>query len=76
MRGIFSRVDWLCAVRLYVFRRALTASQEILFNGKATLVDLVAALVCKFVETCVEISLNEMLRFQKEVEVENNAKFR
>lgn len=64
MRGIFSRVDCLCAVRLYVFRRALTASQEILFNGKATLVDLVAALVCKFVETCVEISLNEMLRYQ------------
>lgn len=64
MRGIFSLVDCLCAVRLYVFRRALTASQEILFNGKATLVDLVAALVCKFVETCVEISLNEMLRYQ------------
>ena len=61
MRGIFSRVGCLCAVRLYVFRRALTASQEILFNGKA---DLVAALVCKFVETCVEISLNEMLRYQ------------
>lgn len=54
MRGIFSRVDCLCAVRLYVFRRALTASQEILFIGKATLVDLVAALVCKFVETCVK----------------------
>lgn len=64
MRGIFSRVDCLCAVRLYVFRRALTASQEILFNGKATLVELVAALVCKFVETYVEVSLNEMLRIQ------------
>lgn len=64
MRGIFSRVDCLCAVRLYVFRRALTASQEILFNGKATLVDLVAALVCKFVETYVEVSLNEMLKIQ------------
>lgn len=63
MRGIFSRVDCLCAVRL-VFRRALTASEEILFNGKATLVDLVAALVCKIVETYVEVSLNEMLRIQ------------
>lgn len=50
MRGIFSRVDCLCAVRLYVFRRAFTVSQEILFNGKVTLVDLVVALVCKFVE--------------------------